>query len=398
MNELNISSYIQTMQPGLMTHDKQESAGVFLLSAINDQDYVGSHGFRTDNLSSKKISRLVSRLDPVPDVIKQASMIQIVIDGTINYFRKEVMKDLNPHLIDDTIDNFIKLITVDTTIPENKKKSLIAFHTAGDDACFLAEVFLYAVNRPNKKVGDVVEYEDAPLLAEANYECPLCHKKLVDTIKGQAIKRYRITQIFPDNLETNTAAGFTAIFPAPRRLDCPDNLIALDEECSDRYLISPTEEEYKMLREIKEVISRNFAAKSAVNTVQLEDDIRTVLDALSQIRDSSELVELEYEALHIEEKFKPENFILKNETQMQVVMYYRYIEKVFSDSEADFDTIAAEIKISSQKLEKTGLPQSEVISQLAEWIRNKSGLSVNQQLACNIVVSFFVQNCEVFHK
>ena len=85
MNELNMSSYIQTMQLGLMTHDKQEAAGVFLLSAINDQDYVGLNGYRTDNLSSKKISRLVSRLDPVPDVIKQASMLQVVIDGTRGY-------------------------------------------------------------------------------------------------------------------------------------------------------------------------------------------------------------------------------------------------------------------------------------------------------------------------
>lgn len=59
---------------------------------------LGLNGYRTDNLSSKKISRLVSRLDPVPDVIKQASMLQVVIDGTIDYFRKEVMKDLNLRL------------------------------------------------------------------------------------------------------------------------------------------------------------------------------------------------------------------------------------------------------------------------------------------------------------
>ena len=83
------------MQPGLMTHDKQEAAGVFLLSAINDQEYVGLNGYRTDNLSSKKISRIVSRQDPVPDGIRQASMKQVVIDETIKYFRNEVMKDLN---------------------------------------------------------------------------------------------------------------------------------------------------------------------------------------------------------------------------------------------------------------------------------------------------------------
>lgn len=398
MNELNMSSYIQTMQPGLMTHDKQEAAGVFILSAINDQEYVGLNGYRTDNLSSKKISRIVSRQDNVPDGIKQASMIQEVIDETIKYFRNAVMKDLNPHLLDDTIDNFVKLICADPSIPESKKNSLIAFHTAGDDARFLAELFLYAVNRPNKKVDDVVEYEDVPLLAEANYECPLCHKKLIENVKGQAVKRYKITQIFPDNLDASTAAMFNAACPAPKRLDTPDNLIALHEDCSSEYLLKPTVEEYEKLREIKTEITRNFAAKMAVNSIQLEDDIRTVLDALSQIRDASELVKLEYDALHIDEKFEPEYFILKNETLLHVVTYYRYIEKVFSESDADFDIIAAEIKISSQKLEKAGLSQPDVVSQLSEWIRNKAKLGSDSKLACNIVVSFFIQNCEVFHK
>lgn len=398
MNELNMSSFIQTMQSRFMEHDKQESAGVFLLSAINDQEYVGLNGYRTDNLSSKKISRIVSRIDHVPDGIKQASQLQNVKDDTIKYFREEVMKDLNPHLKDDTIGNIIKLINVDTTISDSKRRSLFAFHEDGDDAWFLAEVFLYAVNRNNKKVDETVEYEDAPLLAEANYECPLCHKKLVDTVKGKAIKKYCITQIFPDDLDDATAGEFSKVCAAPDDYDIPENLIALDEDCSDRYLLRPTVEEYKKLREIKEAISRSFAAKASVNSLQLEDDIRTVLDALSQIRDASELVQLEYDALHVEEKFEPENFILKNETQLQVVMYYRYIEKVFSESDADFDMIASEVKLSSQKLEKAGMSQAEVINQLAEWIRNKSGLDVSRQMACNIVVSFFIQNCEVFHK
>lgn len=74
MNELNVSSYIQIMRSGFKTHDKQESAGVFLLSSINDQEYVANQGYWTSNLSSKKISRLVSRDDPVPDGLRQASM------------------------------------------------------------------------------------------------------------------------------------------------------------------------------------------------------------------------------------------------------------------------------------------------------------------------------------
>ena len=397
MNELNMSSFIQTMQPGLMTHDGQEAAGVFLLSSINDQEFVGLHGYRTDNLGSKKISRIVSRDDHVPDGIKQASQLPNVIEDTVNYFRDVVMPDMNPHLREESIDRVVKLIGVDPTIPDSKKTSLLALHTGGDDARFLAEVFLYAANRPNKKrADDIVEYEDAPLLAEANYECPLCHKKLVETVKNQPIKKYRIIQIFPDGLDEDTAALFDAAYKAPSRLDIPENLIALDDECADRYLLSPTVEEYKKLRETKELLTRNFAAKAVVNTIQLEDDIRTVLDALSKIR--SELVQLEYDALRIEEKFKPENFILKTETQIQVVMYYRYIEKVFSESEVDFDMIATEIRLSSKKLENSGMSQAEVIAALSEWIRNKAGLGPDGQFACNIVVSFFIQNCEVFHK
>ena len=308
------------------------------------------------------------------------------------------MQDLNPHLKDDITDKIIKLIDVDTTIPDSKKKSLMAFHETGDDATFFAEVFLYAINRPNKKQSNIVEYQDAPLLAEANYECPLCHKKLVDTIKGQAVKKYKIVRIFPDGLGDETAEEFAAAYPAPQKVDVPGNLIALDEDCAERYLLSPTVEEYGKLHEIKTQLTRNYAAKLAVNSVQLEDDIRAVLDALGAIKNASELVKLEYEALRIDEKFDAKNFILKNETQMQVVTYYRYIEKVFSNSNADFDMIASEIKVSSMKLEKAGLSQSDVISQLSEWIRNKAGLGTDSRLACNIVVSFFIQNCEVFHK
>ena len=83
---------------------------------------------------------------------------------------------------------------------------------------------------------------------------------------------------------------------------------------------------------------------------------------------------------------------------MQVVQYYRYIEKTFSESDCDFDIIASEIRISSNKLEKGGLSQAEVINYLSEWIRNKAGLGSESKLASDIVVSFFIQNCEVFHK
>lgn len=42
--------------------------------------------------------------------------------------------------------------------------------------------------------------------------------------------------------------------------------------------------------------------------------------------------------------------------------------------------------------------QSDVIEYLSDWIRNKTNLGTDSRPACNAVVSFFIQNCEVFHK
>lgn len=151
MDKLNLSSYISSLRSGLKEHDGQESAAVFLLSSINDQKYVAEHGYRTDNLSSKKVSLLMNQKDPVPDGIRQASMKEPVIIETIAYFRDKVMADLNPHLKDDTIDKLLRLIEFDDTVSQNKKNTLMKYHKDGDDARFLAETFLYALNRPNKK-------------------------------------------------------------------------------------------------------------------------------------------------------------------------------------------------------------------------------------------------------
>lgn len=135
-----------------------------------------------------------------------------------------------------------------------------------------------------------------------------------------------------------------------------------------------------------------------MNAVDLEEDIRIVLDALVNVDDLVQLAPLEYEALHIDEKFEAKNFMLKTETQIKVLQYYRYIESLFSEPETDFDPIASEVKMSSQKLEKSGMSQSDVIEYLSGWIRNKTNLGTGSRPACNAVVTFFIQNCEVFHK
>ena len=120
------------------------------------------------------------------------------------------------------------------------------------------------------------------------------------------------------------------------------------------------------------------------------------LDTLVELTTSKQLPQLEYEALRIDEKV--DDVLLQNEVQGHVLLYYRYIESIFSESTDNFYEIAGEVKLSSQKLEKSGMTQEEVINALAEWIHNKAFMSGNRGLlACRILVCLFIKICEVFY-
>ena len=393
MNEMNLSSFIQIMKPGLMTHDKQESAGRFLLESVTMQ----GDSLCTTNLDSKKISNLVSRKDPVPDDIRQAALQDDIASGVKKYFETEVMKDLNPYTKDDVIQKLMNVIVQDTEIAQRQKDNFQKLFDSKDDLLFLYNVFMYVLQRNNKKASDTVEYQDAPLLAEVNYECPIKHVKLVEEVKGIPKKNYEITRIFPDELPQDLSDEFDAVYAKPKNLDATTNLIALSTEAAEEYLLKPTAEEYKELCEIKQLSSKRYKAINAINRIDLEEEIRIAIDGLVSLKASDNLPSLEYDALRIDEKI--DDALLQNEVQNHVLQYYRYIESVFSDITDAFDDIAGEVKLSSQKLEKAGLSQEEVIYNLTEWIHNKAFAgNSNGKVACRIVVCFFIQNCEVFYK
>lgn len=393
MNEMTLSSLIQIMQDGFIQHDKQESAGRFLLESVTIQE----DSLCTTDLNSKKISRLVSRKDPVPDDIKQAALRNDIAVKVEEYFRRKVMSDINPYTKDDVLQKLMNIIIQDAEIAQRKKNEFQRLYDAEDDAYFLYSVFMYVLQRNNKIIANAVEYQDAPLLAEVNYECPLTHEKLVEEVKGIPKKKYEITQIFPDDLPSELAATFNAVYPRPKNLDAPENLIALSQEASENYLMSPMVDEYKKLYEIKQVTSKQYKAINAINRIELEAEIRVAIEGLISINPSDVLPQLEYAALRIDQKIS--DALLMNDVRNHVLQYYRYIETIFSEMTDVFDDIAGEVKLSSQKLEKAGLSQEDVIYNLTEWIHNKAFAGDTKgKMACRSVVCFFIQNCEVFYK
>lgn len=393
MNELILATYIRILQEGLVENDKQESAGRLLLNSVALQP----DAHVTTDLGSKKISRLVNRKDPVPDDIKKAvQKKKAVRNGIYEYFKENVLPDLNPITIYDTLEKLRKVIEQDPVIAERQKSIFYDLFNKDDQCGFLVETFIYSLQRNNKTEADVVCPQDTPLLAEVNWECPLSQIKLVDNVEGIPWSRYTITKIFPEGLTPEQSCAYEAIYPKPASLDAPNNLIALSRDEADKYLVAPTAEKYKHLHDIKTQAVRRMKAQADVSRISLEEDIRNVLTAFRKIEHMEDLPALDYTALRISEKIS--DCVLQSDVRDKVLQYYYFIEKTFSDETEDFDGIAAAIKDSSQRLEHSGLSQDDVIEQLTEWIRNQVRLGTEYKLACRIVVCFFIQNCEVFYK
>lgn len=147
MEELVLASYIKIMQEGFSENSKQEAAARLLLNSIVSQEVANC----STDLSSKKISNIVKRKDPVPDDIKLASSKTDVIEHVYVYFSNRVMEDLNQNLKYDTYEKILRLVENTKDIASLKKKELLSFYDSQAYDRFLAEVFLYVLGRENRK-------------------------------------------------------------------------------------------------------------------------------------------------------------------------------------------------------------------------------------------------------
>ena len=391
MSEFNISALIKTMQVGLAEDNKQEAAGRLLLNSV------AQHDLALVDVDGKMVTNLVKRKNDVHEAIRNAAANTDVIAAAVQYFDTEVRPKLNPHTVDDVCLKILNLLEKDTSVPEAKYLSLRDLYNNGKISEFLAMCLLYAVSRPNKLLEVPVDHSDIPLLSEVSNECPLCRSPLVKTIKGNSVRKYGIARIYPEGLEPDQAAEFRAARTPAKRLDSNDNKIALCSDCVEAYEADPELDEYVNLYDLKKEYAHSYAVRQEIAEMGLEDEIRDIVFLLSGLQCTGGLRQLEMGALRIDQKILPENAILKHSIQDDVLTYYRFIEDAFSEI-GNFDLIASEIRLTYEKLEVCCATQDEVVNELVAWILRNSNLTAKHLLACRIIVSFFVQNCEVFHE
>ncbi|MXQ48544.1 hypothetical protein GRB29_03870 [Streptococcus pneumoniae] len=134
-----------------------------------------------------------------------------------------------------------------------------------------------------------------------------------------------------------------------------------------------------------------------MNHGNIETQITEVIDALNDYTGSSSSTTLNMTALKLNQKILPEHGVLRGTVQYHVLTYFSYIKDLFAEN-SNFIMIQCDIKKVFTQLANTNLSQPEIVENLANWLLNQSKLSNGHLDACKIIVSYFIQNCEVFNE
>ncbi|GAB1770194.1 ABC-three component system protein [Priestia megaterium] len=251
---------------------------------------------------------------------------------------------------------------------------------------------------PNKR-RDLTPHENAILLAEVENMCPFCAKPLMYEKKGRNYKLWEGAHIYPLNPDAEEIELLKDEERLHEDVNNLRNFIALCGDCHKKFDNPRTVEEYRLLLSIKKNILSKSETRAKYVDYQIESEIKEVITMLVEEFNEADLKPLEMQALKLDEKANETlTRITKMRIRNEITEYYYYIKEQFiqldSQYPRSFNAIASQVSAFYISLSRIEPSQEIVYEQLTEWLSKKTG---NSSLgACGIIISFFVQNCEVF--
>lgn len=394
MSDFNIAFLIKTLQNGMS--ESQENAGRCVLETATVPSSL------LVNIDGKMITGLVKREKEVHNEIKKVAGQKKTQKGAKKYVKENILPQISDLIIDDVCMAIMNEIEGDATASDSIIGMLRAYYVQKDYASLLSTAILYALARGGNIKVQEVDADDFLFMEEAAYHCPLCGSELYSTIRGKYIYRYRVVQMFPADLDPEVHSEFCAVHPVPKKFDSAENKIALCRDCGSNYVIAPDPHEYRRTLEAKARIGRMLQACHIAMSSKIESEIADIIHAVAGIGKSTSLKPFT-DALTLDRKILPENFLLQNRIQQNVIQFYPFVETQFSIIDGapngrHFNVIRSEVTACYEQLEANGLNQEEISEKLADWFLSKNNLGVAHKTAANIIVAFFVQNCGVFHE
>lgn len=240
-------------------------------------------------------------------------------------------------------------------------------------------------------------WDNAHLL-EVDGLCPLCGDYLLKNKNSRMKKNYEIAHIYPNSPNEHQLSELKGLERLGESCEDFDNKIALCQKCHDDYDTYTTKTEYLHLLELKKTLLLNNKSKATLSRYDVEPEIESILDELHSIElNKLDDFELNYKVLKVSQKIEDDYMILRKKIEYNVCLYYGYIREYLryleSNNDINFELLATSIRLAFLKSSDEN-SKSDIFNNLVNWLISKT--TNKSRESCEIVISFFVQNCEVF--
>jgi hypothetical protein len=309
-----------------------------------------------------------------------------------------LIPSLQPLTIKDYYSKIRNVICSDDTISEKQKNSLLKPFDDEKYDKFIYKSLLYAISKDNINVKSNIPTNEMEFVFESDKKCALCGKSIESKKSKSCLYKYGIVEIFPEGLTSSKKAEFALIARVPVDYSHRSNKICLCDVCADEYDACPTIEIFRYLVDKKASYIEKSNANSVLEKANLDEQLEKILTGLKNIKSFKELADFRTTPIEIREKID-DNEPLRQSILNDVNAYYNYLRKKLSeldDTDSEFKIIASQFQICYQKLSKALNDQDDIYNRIIKWVLDELDLPTKYSTAARIIVSFFVQNCEVF--
>ncbi len=236
------------------------------------------------------------------------------------------------------------------------------------------------------------------LFDEVGGICPKCTKPLMRKSKSKMTKLFEIAHIYPNSPRTHEVELLKSEERLSENVDDESNLIALCRDCHKIFDNPRTIDGYREMVSLKKELQRLSGLKKGWFDNSIDYEINKVIASLASFTGEA-LEELSLEAITVDSKSDETlNGLVKLKIKSNVRYFYSDIKSKFAELDKaepyTSDTIYSQIKTYYLKLKKKNLDQTQIFSALTDWIKNSTDCE-NTEVS-EILVSFFIQNCEVY--
>lgn len=382
MSQLCFSSMVELLKKNFLpTNTNIGVAKELLLDKIIEIYKIHDKNGHFVDLSSSKISKLMNQTMEIPDQIQSTINDEKYFNDFLDYVSNEISPHIKSNLLYDFYYDLNNIISNDSTISPKKKEEFEQLYKS-DTNKFLTTVILYAISKTNLPQVSNMTLEEHILLDEQNFRCANCNEYLIKNKKRKNTggrKPNFISLTFP----SDSIKSYDLLFCK----ECGEEFKNIDDLTSD---------ELKEFERKKIEFIKRTEIKQKLDSITIQSDLKEIITKLNSVNFSNNST-LSLQPLTIKNKIPSTENVLLFKIHSDVIGYYNIVKQMFQELES-FTTIAKEINYSFSILNEQGLNHQEIYDSLTDHIIRCTGLNSNKRLSCEIIVSFFIQNCEVYNE